>query len=68
MARVAIVARLKEGGGPRAAELIAAGPPFELAETGLTRHSVYLSAGEVVFVFEGEAEPAATEAMAGSGR
>ena len=53
MERVAIVARLREGSGPRAAELIAAGPPFDLAETGIAHHSVYLSAGEVVFVFEG---------------
>jgi hypothetical protein len=53
MERLAIVARLKEGSGPRAAELIAAGPPFDLAETGIVRHNVYLSAGEVVFVFEG---------------
>ena len=53
MERVAIVARLKEGSGPRAAELIAAGPPFDLAEAGISHHSVYLSAGEVVFVFEG---------------
>jgi hypothetical protein len=53
MERVAIVVRLKEGSGPRAAELIAGGPPFDLAETGIVRHSVYLSASEVVFVFEG---------------
>jgi hypothetical protein len=53
MERLAIVARLKEGSGPRAAELIAAGPPFDLAETGIGRHSVYLSSGEVVFVFKG---------------
>jgi hypothetical protein len=53
MERVAIVVRLKEGSGPRAAELIAAGPPFDLAATGIAHHSVYLSAGEVVFVFEG---------------
>jgi hypothetical protein len=53
MERVAIVVRLKEGNGLRAAELIAAGPPFDLAETGIAHHSVYLSAGEVVFVFEG---------------
>jgi hypothetical protein len=53
MKRVAIVARLKEGSGPRAAQLIAGGPPFDLAEIGLASHSVYLSAGEVVFVFEG---------------
>jgi hypothetical protein len=53
MERVAIVARLKVGSGPRAAELIAAGPPFGLAETGIVHHSVYLSTGEVVFLFEG---------------
>jgi hypothetical protein len=53
MERVAIVVRLKEGSGLRAAELIAAGPPFDLAETRIAHHSVYLSAGEVVFVFEG---------------
>ena len=53
MERVAIVVRLKDGSGPRAAELIAGGPPFDLAETGIARHSVYLSSGEVVFVFEG---------------
>ena len=53
MERVAIVVRLKEGSGPRAAELIAAGPPFDLAATGIAHHSVYLSAGVVVFVFEG---------------
>jgi hypothetical protein len=54
MKRVAIVARLKEGSGPRAAQLIAGGPPFHLAEIGLASHSVYLSAGEVVFLFEGD--------------
>jgi hypothetical protein len=53
MERIAIVARLKEGSGPRAAELIGAGPPFDLTETGIVHHSIYLSAGEVVFVFEG---------------
>jgi hypothetical protein len=53
MERVAIVAHLKEGSEPRAAELIAKGPPFNLAETGLIGHTVYLSASEVVFVFEG---------------
>ena len=52
MERVAIVADLKEGSQSRAAELIAKGPPFDLAETGLVRNSVYLSGNEVVFVFE----------------
>lgn len=53
MERLAIVARLTAGSGRRAAELIAAGPPFDLTETGIVRHSIYVSAGEVVFVFEG---------------
>lgn len=53
MERIAIVAQLKKGSQSLAAELIAAGPPFDLAETGIVRHSVYLSASEVVFVFEG---------------
>jgi hypothetical protein len=53
MERVAIVAHLKEGTEQRAAELVAAGPPFDIAETGILRHSIYISASEVVFVFEG---------------
>jgi hypothetical protein len=53
MEQVAIVARLKPGAETKAAELIAQGPPFEIEESGLNRHTVYLSAGEVVFVFEG---------------
>jgi hypothetical protein len=53
MERVAIIARLKEGREQRAAELVAAGPPFDLADTGIVRHSIYVSPSEVVFVFEG---------------
>ena len=53
MQQLAIVARLKTGAEPRAAELIARGPPFNPEASGLDRHTVYLSAGEVVFVFEG---------------
>lgn len=53
MEQLAIVARLKSGTEPQAVELIAKGPPFDPAESGLTRHAVYLSSGEVVFVFEG---------------
>jgi hypothetical protein len=50
---VAIVARLKSGTEQEAADLLAQGPPFDPAERGLDRHVVYLSADEVVFVFEG---------------
>src|SRR5215207_3408715 len=53
MDRVAIVAHLKDGVEQRAAGLVAKGPPFDPAEKGLAGHVVYLSASEVVFVFEG---------------
>jgi hypothetical protein len=53
MERVAIVARLKEGSAQRADELVRAGPPFDLAGVGIARHSIYISSGEAVFVFEG---------------
>jgi hypothetical protein len=53
MEKLALVARLKEGSEPKAAELLAKGAPFDPAEHGLERHTVYLSAAEVVFVFEG---------------
>jgi hypothetical protein len=53
MERVAIVARLKEGSEQRAAELVDAGPPFDLIDTGIVRHSIYTSPTEAVFVFEG---------------
>ena len=53
MERVAIIAHLKRGRERRAAELVEAGPPFDLAATGIVRHSIYISATEAVFVFEG---------------
>jgi len=53
MKRLAIIARLKSGAEARAAELITKGPPFDPETSGFERHSVFLSATEVVFVFEG---------------
>ena len=53
MEQLAIVASLKPGTEEEARKLIADGPPFDIGESGLARHVVYLSAGEVVFVFEG---------------
>jgi hypothetical protein len=52
MEHLALIARLKDGAQPRAEELIAKGPPFDLQESGFLRHSVFLSATEVIFVFE----------------
>jgi hypothetical protein len=53
MERVAIIARLKPGAEERAGKLLTAGPPFDLSASGIERQSVFLSAGEVVFIFEG---------------
>jgi hypothetical protein len=54
VAGFAVVARLRPGAEDRATELLAAGPPFDPAEGGIERHMAYVSAGEVVFVFEGD--------------
>ena len=52
--QVAVVARIREGTGARARELIAQGPPFDPREMGFDRVAVYLSPGEVIFHFEGK--------------
>ncbi len=52
MSRLVIVARLAPGTADQAARLIAGGPPFDPRDLGFERHTVYLTAGEVVFVFE----------------
>jgi hypothetical protein len=64
--RLALIARLKPGQEARAEALIGAGPPFDLDEAGFARHSVFLSATEVAFVFEGrEVEWAVDELVDG---
>jgi hypothetical protein len=51
--RVAVVAKLLPGSRERATRILAEGAPYELGETGLRRHSVFLASETVVFVFEG---------------
>jgi hypothetical protein len=53
MERIAIVANLKPGTEERARKLLEGGPPFDVATAGATRHVVYASTSDVVFVFEG---------------
>jgi hypothetical protein len=66
MERVAIVAPLKPGAAEQARKLVSDGPPFDLRGSGIERHSVFVSAGEVVFVFEGhEVEWAVDELIDG---
>jgi hypothetical protein len=55
MNRIALVARLKPGAEEQAGVLLEHGPPFDPAERGLRpARRVFPSAGEVVFVFEGD--------------
>jgi nucleotide-binding universal stress UspA family protein len=54
MERVAVIARLRHGREPDARELIDAGPPFDMRDTGLVNHSVFVGNGTVVFLFEGD--------------
>jgi hypothetical protein len=51
--RVAVVAELRPGSRERAGQILAEGAPYELAESGFQRHSVFLAEETVVFVFEG---------------
>jgi len=52
--RLVVTLRLRKGTQERAAELIAAGPPFDPADLGLARHAVYLGNDLAIFAFEGE--------------
>jgi hypothetical protein len=51
--RVAVVAKLLPGSRERAAQILGEGAPYGLALAGFRRHSVFLAADAVVFVFEG---------------
>lgn len=53
--RVVVVLPLKERAHDRVRELLAAGPPFDPAGVGLSRHQVFLTDREAVFVFEAPA-------------
>ena len=53
MNRLVLVARLRPDAQVKAARLLEAGPPFDPARVGMTRHCAFLSADDVVFLFEG---------------
>jgi hypothetical protein len=52
--RLVVTLKPRKGAQERATALIDAGPPFDPAELGLVRHSVYLGDDLVIFTFEGE--------------
>ena len=53
MQRVAVIAKLRPGAAEQAARLIELGPPFDPRKHEVERHTVFLAADAVVFVFEG---------------
>ena len=54
--RATVVLPLREGASERVRELVADGPPFDPAETSLTRHELLLTSREAIFVFEAAAD------------
>ena len=56
--RATVVVPLKPGALAEARELVGAGPPFDPAETFLTRHQVLLTEAEALFVFEAAGDEA----------
>jgi hypothetical protein len=54
MEHYVMAARLKPGMAPEAERELAAGPPFDPAERGLSGHAAYLTAEDVYLLFEGE--------------
>lgn len=53
MHRFVVTAALKPGAAARVAAILREGPPFDLADTSLERHEVFLGDDELVFLFEG---------------
>jgi hypothetical protein len=51
--RAIVIVPLRKGAAARARELIAAGPPFDPATVGLSRHDVFVSEREAIFILEG---------------
>jgi hypothetical protein len=52
MDRMMVVGDLKEGAHDQAERLLREGPPFDPETLGLHRHAAYLTADEVIFIFE----------------
>lgn len=56
--KATVVVPLKEGVIERVRKLVAQGPPFDPAESPLTRHELLLTPQEAIFVVEAETEDA----------
>ena len=67
MERLAVIAKLKEGTAEQAATLVRRGPPFDPGESGFERHAVYLSADQVIFLFEADAADRSVQEILANG-
>lgn len=67
MNRVAIIAKLRPGAEDRATELLESGPPFDPAQLGIERHTVFTSGDHAVFIFEGGRLDELLQSLVGSG-
>lgn len=65
MSRVAVVVPLRLDSIEVARGLIAKGPPFDLGDTPLEGHCIYLTDSEAVFVFDGPDARAVVEHIVG---
>jgi hypothetical protein len=65
MSRLAVVVPLRPERVADAQALIAEGPPFDLSDTTLEEHTVYVSGNEAVFVFVGRDARAVLEQLVG---
>jgi hypothetical protein len=62
---IAVLVPLRPDAYDSARLLVEQGPPFELADSGLTAHHVYLTPYEAVFVFDGPHAREAVESIVG---
>jgi hypothetical protein len=59
-----VVARLRPGRAAEAERELAAGPPFDPAQAGLSAHSAYLTDQHIYLLFEGDAARSAALRLA----
>ena len=51
--RLMVIAKVRRGSKEAVRAILREGPPFELPETSLERHAVFLAGDEIVWLFEG---------------
>lgn len=58
MHRFVVSLPLREGSAEKVRAILAEGPPFDIGDTSLERHEVFLAGDELLFLFEGAAAEA----------